>query len=174
MSGPSLYELGTALTEAFAEIDAELVSNDGEFTEAMQQRLDAAEMAFSEKVERVALYIRSLSADALAIKTEEARLKARREAAEKRATWLKDVYLRHALASQGKTEVAGRLATVRLQQNPPAATATVDLCFLDPRWVRKKDPELSLDKEAILAAYKAGEKLPPELKVERGTSIQIK
>jgi len=170
---PSLYDLGEELTRAFAEIDAELAETDGEFTEAMQQRLDAVELSWSEKVERVALYCRGLAADSIAISTEETRLARRRQAMDKRTEWLRTVYLRHALESQHKTEVRGALATVRIQVNPPAASASVPPEFLDPIWVRRSEPKLSLDKEAVLTAYRANTPLPEGISVTRGTSVRI-
>jgi hypothetical protein len=172
MSGATLYDLGAALSEAFAEIDAELAETDGEFTEAMQQRLDAAEGEWQDKVQRVALYIRSLAGDAAAIATEEARLKKRRGALEKRAAWLKDVYLRHALDSQQRTEVPGVLATVKIGKNPPSVECDIDPEFVDPAWVRHKH-SVELDKAEILAAHKRGDILPPEIRVVQRLAVKI-
>lgn len=172
MSGDTLYALGEALSQAFAEIDAELEATDGEFTDAMQQRLDAAEGRWEEKVERVALYIRSLQGEAAIAEAEEGRLRKRRASAEKRAVWLRDVYLRHALESQRKSEVRGALATVKIGKNPPSVECDLDPAFLDPAWVRQKH-SVELDKTAILAAHKRGETLPAEIRIVQKTSVRI-
>jgi hypothetical protein len=171
VSGDTLYELGAELERAFAEIDAELESNGGELTEAMRERLDAAQVPWEEKVGRVALYYKGLMAEALVVKGEEDRLEARRKAKEKRAEWLR-AYLGRELAAQSRSRVDTPLVTVRFQAGNPAASATTDLEFLDPRWVRSKT-ELSLDKEAVIAAWKAKEALPEGLVVTRGTSVRI-
>lgn len=170
-SGPSLYDLGAELTRAFEEIDAELQATDGEFTEAMQQRLDAAQGAWEEKAIRVALYARGLLADVKVIKAERKRLTARARGAAKYAAWLKR-YLAAELKKHGRTNARGALGSVSVYAGRPSASATVDLELLDPKWVRRRI-ELSLDKEAILAAHAAGKKLPPGISVDRGTVVRI-
>lgn len=170
-TGVPLYELGAALTAAFAEIDAQLAVNDGEFTPEMQARLDAAEGAFEDKAIRVALYTRDLLADVKRIKSERKRLAARGVASAKYAAWLKR-YLAEQLTAQGRSAVRGALGSVSVYDGRPSVSTTADLESIDSRWVRVKT-ERSLDKAAILAAKEAGEKLPPEIKVERGKVVRI-
>jgi hypothetical protein len=139
----------------------------------MQARLDAAELAFADKVQRVALYVRGLLGDAAVAEAEEARLKKRRAALEKKAAWLKDVYLRHALESQQKTEVRGALATVKIGINPPAVTFSGDVDALPSYLVRITPEKREVDKKAALLLWKEKAPMPPGLSVERATSVKI-
>lgn len=168
----TLYDLGEALTAALAEIEAELERNGGEYTPEMAESLQRVEIDWSLKIERVALYYKGLLADAFVIQGEENRLNARRLTLEKRAEWLK-AYLGRELTARGTTRVARPLVTVRIQDNPWAASATVPLEFLDPDWVRHTEPKLSLDKEAVLAAHKLGKPLPEGISVTRGQSVRV-
>lgn len=171
MSGEPLYALGEALSAVMAEIEVQLEANDGEFTPEMQAMLDAVEMPWEDKVSRVALYYRGLLASAAAVKSEESRLEGRRRAKEREAESLR-AYLGRELAKQQRERVDTSLVTVRLQKNNPAASATTYLELLDPRWVRSRT-ELSLDKEAVLAAWRAQEELPEGITVNRSTSVRI-
>lgn len=172
--GESLYELGEALSRAFEENERELAENGGELTDAMAERILAAEGAFEVKCERVALFIKGLRLDKIApCKAEEERLAKRRKAYERKADWLQDVVLREALSRQQRRSVERPLASVRIQDNPPAVSATVPLEFLDPEWVRRSEPTLSLDKEALQAARRAGRELPPEIVFTVGSSVRI-
>ena len=83
----TLYEIDEALLDC---IDTET----GEILDFEQ--LDKLQIERDAKIENIALFIKSLKADAEAIKAEEKRLAERRKAKENRAEWLKD-YLYNAL-----------------------------------------------------------------------------
>lgn len=169
----TLYDLGEEFAEAREAIDAELAENGGEWTDAMAERLDAVEMAWSDKVERVALYARGLDLTIAAVKAELRRLKARGRALAKERKWYRETYLPHALAKQGRTEMKGALATVRIGKNPPAVHCTVPLTSLPTRFLRFKVAPIELDKPEILKADKGGEVLPDGVWVERATVARI-
>lgn len=169
----ALYELGDALSAAMREIEEQLEASGGEFTNAMQERLDAAEGDWSAKVERVALYVRDTLMQAEAADAEATRLTNRRNSLRKRAEWLRDTYLRHAMESQGRDEVRGSLVTVRMQLNNPAASLSVPLEMIPPAFVRVTPEKRELDKKAVLEAWRREEVLPDGIVVSRSTSVRI-
>lgn len=167
-----LYALGEALSAVMAEIEAELERNGGEYTPEMEAKLAAVDIPWREKVERVGLRWREQMAKAGAAGLEETRLAKRRKALERECDWLL-TYLRGEMERQGVGRVEGALVTVRIQENPPAASALVPLEFLDPDWVRRAEPKLTLDREAILAAHREGKTLPPEIVITRSKSVRV-
>lgn len=168
----ALYER----TEALRQIDAwiaeaaeEIGAAGGEIPEHLVQLLDDAEGQFKDKVERVALYVRSLVAHAAAVKSEEQRLATRRKALENGADRLK-AYLKAQLEAAGMPRVEGTLATVRIQQNPESMrfTGAPDAA---PEQYRRVT--VSVDLAAAKADYKSTGTLPDGFVVERGTSLRI-
>jgi len=82
----NLYDINTELLKA---IDTEIVNEEtGEVT-IDQNAIDQLTLQFEEKVDNIASYIKSLDAEAEAIKNEETNLKTRRERIEKKTEWLK-------------------------------------------------------------------------------------
>lgn len=168
----SLYER----TEALRQIDAwiteaaeEIGTAGGEIPEHLVQLLDDAEDDFKAKVERVALYIRSLVAHAAAVKTEEQRLANRRRALENGAERLK-AYLKAQLEAAGIPRVDGTLATVRIQANPESIRFTGRAEDVPEPYRRIA---VSIDLAAVKAEYKATGTLPDGFVAERGTSLRI-
>lgn len=176
MAGMKLYEA----TAALAITDEWLDELGGELTPEIEALLDEAEGTFAEKVERVALKLKSLEAEAAAIKAEESRLAARRKARENGVTSLK-TYLQRNLEAAGKQKVDGLLCTVALQLNPPALSvpANVDLAELyaaGAPGITLVPESFTLDKRAVLDAVKvSGEAvLPNGWAVTRSQSLRIK
>lgn len=168
----ALYERTEALRliDAWiAEAGEDVAAAGGEIPAHLLELLDEAEGAFKDKVERVALYVRSLGAHAAAVKAEEHRLAARRKALENGADRLKS-YLKGQMEAAGVPRVDGTLATVRVQANPEAV-----------RWTRTPEeaPEefrrvtVSVDLAAAKAALKATGALPDGFTVERGSHLRI-
>ena len=117
MTGITLYDAVNALgiTEEWLE------ESGGELTPELESLLDNATMTFKEKVERVALKVRSLESEAQAIGDEVSRLKARAMARENAAKSLK-TYLQRCLEQANEPKVVGLLCTVAVQLNPPSLT----------------------------------------------------
>jgi hypothetical protein len=173
VSGSSLYDYGEALTVAFERIDALLAENDGEFTEAMQAEIDAAEGAFDEKAVRVALYARSCLLDVAAIKAEKKRLSRRQKAMASSRAWLLNKYLPDLMKRHGRTEIRSPLATLRLGEGRAHVVLSVPVEHLPPAWLRTVPAEFQADKKAILEAHKRGEKMPPGVAVERDPVVRV-
>lgn len=149
-------------------LDGVIAENDGVLDASLEAALDAIDLAFEEKAERVALYIRERLALAAAIREEEERLAARRKALTGTAEHLTG-YLQQNMERVGKTRINGLLATVSLQKNPPKVEALTPLdeaelrniASFAPRYV-KHEESWALDKRAILDDAKAGT-LDPEV-----------
>jgi hypothetical protein len=132
------------------------------------------------KVERVALYIREQLATAAAIEEERDRLASRANQKQKAAEGLKR-YLKSQLERLGLTKVEGLLATVAIQKNSAPAIRTVlqpEELFAIPEaqpFIKRAEVvTYAMDREAILAAFKAHQPLPAAIAVEVGTHVRIR
>ncbi len=113
-----------------------------------EEKLSNMQMAFDEKVENIALWIKNLLADAEAIKTEKNALAEREKACKNKAESLKS-YLANALGGQ-------KFSTPRVAiswRRSEAVEITEELNIPAEFW-RMKDPEI--DKAGIKKALKAG------------------
>lgn len=160
-------------------LDGLLAQSEGEVTPDLADLLDQVEGATTEKIERVALYIRELSATADAIDVEKDRLAARAKAKRVAAESLKG-YLKAQLERLQQTEVRGLLATVAIQPNgQPSVTTSDEPAILYGRgeayrpFVKRQDT-YTLDRAAVLAAWKNHEPMPAGITVERGSHLRIK
>ena len=142
--------------------------------EAIADTLEGLDGVFEEKADNIACMIKSLLADAAAIKAERASLEARQKAAEKAADRMKD-YLSNAMQTLGKT----KLETARNALYFRKSTGLhIDLGFADNlteeqrnAFLRHKEPEV--DKTAVKNALKAGETIPGAW-LEDKQNLQIK
>ena len=152
----------------------------GELTPEIEALLNDAEMAFAEKVERVALKAKALDAESEMIATEGQRVMARAKVRANAAKSLK-TYLERCLVAAGETKVTGLLATVALQQNPPKLNVpdNADLAELYgagcPGVVLVPE-RYEVNKAELLSAVKTrGEDvLPTGFTITRGTSLRIR
>jgi chromosome segregation ATPase len=115
----TLYERTEALRlvdEWIAEHEEEILAAGGDLDALPELRalLDQAEGDFKDKVERVALKVRELTATADAVKAEADRLKNRVNALDNAAASLKE-YLKRNMEAVGVQKVNGLLATVAVQ-----------------------------------------------------------
>lgn len=176
MMGIALYELANA-----REILNEwLTESDGEVTPELAELLDGITGDIDEKIERVALYIREQLATSTAIKEEADRLTARAKVREKAADGLK-AYLKVQLERLGRTKVEGLLATVAVQRNSAPAIRTVleasELYAIEdarPFVKREEMVVYSIDRAAVIAAWKNKEPLPSTIAVDLGTHVRIR
>lgn len=172
------------LYEAVAQLDTvnmwieehadEILANGGEMPPALEALLHEAEGTFAQKVERTALKVRELDAEADAIKVEANRLSQRAKTATNAAASLK-AYLHRCLEGAGETTVKSQLVTVAIHQNPPRVEGALEPDQLAHSPYGVHVPESwTLDKAAVLAAHKAGTALPAGLSVTRGSSLRIR
>jgi len=152
----------------------------GEIPEALAALIDQAEGDFAAKVERVGLYIRELDGDAAALEAEIMRLQRRHAGMLSSIEGLKG-YLKQNLEASKQLKVKTPLLTVSVQQNStPSMTETPDdatvatwpdqfVTVIPPVPAKKK-----LNREALVAAFKAAAELPPGVAFKHGTHLRIR
>jgi len=163
-------ERSTTLWQIVDEVQCvmdRVMSSDGEITEDLEKELDSLELALTTKAEAVALYVRNLKTEALAIKAEEDRLKTRRQSRENAASRMED-YLHRELERAERDKVETPLVTISIRKNSrPSIT-----------WGVGEIPEpfrrtvSTLDGSAAYEAWRAGA-LPPGFTVITGTHLRI-
>lgn len=140
-----LYELTTAynnVLEMAEELDQETLLDT---LESIQENIE-------DKAENTAKIIRSLQADAKAIKAEEARLTDRRKAIESKVSSI-ETYLQEQLEMVGIDKIKRPTLTVSLQKNP-ASVSIVDESLIPDDFLIPQPPKVS--KKDILVALKEG------------------
>lgn len=171
-----LYEINEAILELLEngyneEVIEACVDDNGEFHEELvgdkvKELLDRYEGERNDKIEGVCLYIKSLEAEADAIKKEENLLKQRREKKEKKAEWLKE-YIAFALAGN-KFETSKCAVTFRKTEK-----VIIDNLELIPRQYCKVKTTVDADKNALKKDIKAGIEFSG-CHIEIGNSMTIK
>ena len=163
----TLWEIDARIRDFPFETDPETgeVLNISDF-ETLEMERDA-------KLENIALYWKNLTSDAKAIKEEEAALKKRREALERKADWMKR-YLSNSL--DGKPFSSPRVAvTFRPSESVHVENAALAIASLKSGGyadaLRVKDPEI--DKKAVKKLLKDGTSIPG-VTLEKTLSAQIK
>ena len=159
----SLYEIA-GMYRTILEMEPE---NDEEYG-AMMTALDEVQAELTEKADHIVRYIRNLSAEAEALKAEEAALYKKRKAAENKAERLK-AYLAAQMTLCGLKELKAGLFRLRLQPTMPAISI-VDESVVPEKFHRVK---IEIDRLAIRDALKAGEEVPG-IEVQRGETLVIR
>lgn len=159
-----LYEIDSAILECIDGETGEILDTD---------RLEELQLQREQKLEGVALYIKTLSADVAAIKAEENALAERRKAKEAKATRLKE-YLSNALCGQ-KFETARVCLSYRSSTGVEITDELALLTWLEKnqqdQCIKYKLPEIS--KSEVTKLIKAGEEVPGVALVER-SNLQMK
>lgn len=140
--------------------------------------LAAIEEMFEDKAVIIALFIKNLEAEIAAIKTEEARLKARRQAKEKIVKRLREYLLSNMQRVKLKKIDSDPRVKISLRANPPSVSIGDEKAFID--WavknhddlLRYKDPEI--DRTAVKTAIKEELDLPSDVQLVSTVSVIIK
>ena len=154
---PSLYEIDAKILEVI-DLDT------GEITD--WQAFDQLQMERDEKIENIALYVKSLKAEALAYKNEKDAFAEKQKRAENKAESLTK-YLDSVL--NGK-----KFKSVRAEVSYRKSTSVlVDETKLSAKWMREVPATHVVDKVEITKAIKAGENIEGAELIEK-QNIQIK
>ena len=149
------------------EIDAQIMEcvdfETGEIIDV--ERLEALQMEFDSKVEGIALWIKSLVAEAKMVKEEKDNLAARQKACENKAESLKK-YLASALGGE-----KFKTSKVSISYRKSKSVEVEDISLLDDDYLKFKEPEA--DKTKIKKALDEGISLDGVSLVEKN-NIQIK
>lgn len=159
-----LYEL----TEKYAVL-AQMISDDETQTEALGDTLQALNDAIEVKAENIAKLIKTIDAEAEAMRNEEKRIADRRRAIETKRDGLKR-YLEEQLSIAGMDKVKTPIFTVALQNNPPAVQILDE--FLIPQ-IFFTTPAPALNKALLSERLKAGEEIPGAI-LTSGKSLRIR
>lgn len=163
----NLYELSTEL----ATINNDLVDSDGEISEALEARLDAAQLGFHAKVEGIAKWMLDIEGVEGAIDGEIARLQRKAKCAAALRERLK-AYVKESMERAGVQKVESATVTLRIQKNPPSVDV-LDEKKLPGRFVTVVQT-IKVDKGAVLTALKSGEDVPGAVLVSDKTHLRIK
>lgn len=138
----------------------------------LEQALDQLQMMKTEKVENIALFIRNLDAESVALKAEEERFAKRRKAAEAKSERLR-AYLLSALTKEdGTTEkVKTTRVNVSVRLSGPSVVFTDE--SLLPMEFKIQKIEVKPDKASIKEVLSRGIEVPGA-KLERGRNVVIK
>lgn len=158
----NLYDIDHRLLLLYSKIE----EAEGEIDDVTALELDALEMAFDQKVQNIALYHKTLLAEAKAIKEERERLYERQKQKEKRADNLKQ-YLRNVL--DGKKMEGNNFAIGWRKSEVIPESITEENA---PSEFIKTKIEKSVDKAGLKKAIKEG--LITYIKLEQRNNIQIK
>ncbi len=156
----NLYNIHRALADFEFEIDRET----GELLNAPEW--DALNMAYEEKVENIACYIKNLASDAAAIKAEEEALSKRRKTAEKCVEYLK----RLLLDNMGGQKFSTAKCSVSFRRSEAVQVEDAELI---PNEMMRVKVSAEPNKTAIKEALKNGAKVGGCRLVEN-VSVQIK
>lgn len=155
-----IYEL----TDAYQQIINLMEEGDADLTDTLESIDEALEV----KLENTAKVIRTVEAEANAIKVEEERLKKRRQVMLNNADRMKQ-YIFEAMQATGKEKLKGVHVSLRLQNNPQSVNVLNDKAI--PAHYLVEQPS-TVDKKALLQDLKNGIAVEgAELK--RGKSLHI-
>lgn len=158
-----LFEINEAIERCVLDGDNVVDTETGEVLDV--EALNALHMAFAEKAENIAMFIRNLDAEAAALKEQKNIFAARQKAAENKRDALKE-YL--AMCLQGKPFKTDR---VKVTFRKSEAVKVTDQVSIPDRYFYFAD--VKVDKTEIKKALKAGENVPGCV-LEEKQNIQVK
>ncbi len=173
----SLFNISAEFAELFDRFDELSDEDDPALLEAWFDTLEGIEGAFNQKAANVALYIKSISAEADAIKAEMKSLQARAKAKENKAKRLKE-YLLECMERVQLTKIDEPAARISVRSNPESVRISDEASFI--AWAKTnaidllRFPEPEIDKTAVKATLSRGESTIPGATLERTKSVIIK
>ena len=162
-TGLRLYELAPAYAYLIDALDEDGDASDG------HAHLDALSDAIDAKAAAIAHVLAQLDAEAEALRGEEKRLAARRQARERRAESLRD-YLRMSLDAAGVAKIKSATHTISVGDGPQRVVVE-DEGAIPQEFLRTK---IEIDKRAILVAMQTLGECVPGTRIERGRVLRIK
>jgi phage host-nuclease inhibitor protein Gam len=162
-TGLRLYELAPAYAYLIDALDDEGDASDG------RAHLDALSDAIDAKAAGIAHVLAQLDAEAEALRAEEKRLAARRQARERRAESLRE-YLRMSLDAAGVPKIKTSTHTISVGDGPQRVVVE-DEGAIPSEFLRTK---IEVDKRAILAAMSAHGECVQGTRIERTRVLRIK
>lgn len=170
----TLHDIG----DAQDILDSFLLEFEGEETKEIADLWEQLQGQRDEKIERWGLWLRGQSLQADLIKAEEDRLRARRKTIEN-AIERGKAALQINMERLGVEKVKGKLLTVSIQKNPPAVTCENPQAVFEGKQgdlfaTREERVDFRLNRDAVLAAWKAGQDVPAGVIVTQGQSLRLR
>ena len=167
MSDLKLFELANE----FRALEA-LAESDDIPSEVIADTLEGLEGDFDSKAVAVAKFVLSLEAHADAINAAAATMDARAKRVYNRADSIR-AYLLFNLQSVDRKRIETAELVIRRVTNPPAVQITDEAAIPRAYWVQPPPPPERIDRKAIAAALKAGERVSGAF-LESGERVEIK
>lgn len=164
----SLYELSAEL----AIIHDEIISNEGEITDALEKRLDESTLSFNAKVEQIGRWVLNLGGREDAIEKEIARLQAKKKSNQNLQGRLKE-YVKMCMEMANKTKMEYGTMTVSIQKNP-ASCEVKDEKAIPAKYLTIIPETKVVDKKAVLADLKAGVQVEGAELINTKTHLRIR
>jgi seryl-tRNA synthetase len=165
----TLYEIDFQIKKFLDNLMDSVDEETGEVLDIDPSELEALNEARQKKLEKIALYIKNLDADAKAIKEEEKNLKERRERVEKKAERLRKL-LSDSILNAGDDHFETSRCSVTFRASDTVEIDDLDL--IDDVYI-KVVTDYKPDKTALKKAIKAGIKIDG-CHLESHNNIQIK
>jgi hypothetical protein len=162
-----LWQIGEDIERIYLAI----LDNDGELTPEMEAALDRAQGTFLQKAEAVAFKIEELELSADGAKAAAQRQQRHANTFARAADRLKD-YLRGCMERTGQERIRTNRKHIWVQRNGQESVRWTGDTF-DAIPERFRRATYALDTGAVREAMKAGETLPPEIEVTRGTHLRV-
>lgn len=157
--------------EAYSRVVEHLQENGGELTPDLEAALNAVDENFDCKAESCALYYRNLLALASGAQAEIDRLKALQKTSTTAAESLR-AYIAAQMASIGKTKIHRPLAKLQFVRNS-VPTISCDHPETLPKEYQHISVSYSVDRDAVLKAWREQKALPEGIKVETKSHLRI-
>lgn len=144
--------------------------------EAVKDTLDAVEGEFDLKLDNLACYVKSLNAEAKAIKNEIDTLTERMKSKQAEADRLIE-YMYGEMSEVGKDKIETARCKLTIKQNPEAVTISDNAAFIE--WAQINNDDLltyarpTINKTKIKETIKSGETVPM-CSITRGQRLEVK
>ena len=166
----NLYEIEESILQAMELFEA------GDLTEGeLIQALGTLEEMTKEKIDNIACYIKSLNAEAKALKEEEENLNKRRKAKENQAERLKE-YIRNYLTIKDIKKLETTRNKISIAKTPGKAVISDQEAFIN--WANENNKDLlKFDIKADISKIKGlikDNEIIPYVTIENGTRLNIK
>jgi len=167
MNTVALYVLASEYQDAAAKLaDLDLPA------EVVADTLEGLAGELEVKAQNVALFVRGLDVTIAAMKDAEAKMKARREAVEKRQEQI-TAYLKDNMERCGISKIEGPQLRLAIRLNPPALVVDDPAQVPEAYWMQPPLPPKAIANATLKGALMSGETVPGA-HIAQGTRLEIK
>lgn len=170
----ALYDLTADMHRLYDMAEDEYAETDDcDFTTAFLDTMEGLEGEFNDKAANIGRLIRSLEADAKAVKEESDRLNAKQKSITNRAKWLKQ-YLMQNMQAVGKKQSGDAVTAIKIANNGGVRPLVFDPDEAVPEEYIIHEDVTHNDTDRIRAELDAGKELPFVKYGDRGQHLNIR